>query len=110
MYRVSSSVPSASPQLSLLSTSPTDIRVMWLPLSSQLSRGAITRYRIDYRPLDQGETAPPADPRDVNVYKRCVRARERLGKRVNPPPKHKRCVKRGFAGGISVCLNVCVYR
>nr|XP_002662886.2 immunoglobulin superfamily DCC subclass member 4 [Danio rerio] len=46
-------VPSASPQLSLLSTSPTDIRVMWLPLSSQLSRGAITRYRIDYRALEQ---------------------------------------------------------
>ncbi|KAI7814725.1 putative immunoglobulin superfamily DCC subclass member 4, partial [Triplophysa rosa] len=48
-------VPSASPQLSLLSTSPTDIRVMWLPLSSQLSRGAITHYRIDYRPLDQAD-------------------------------------------------------
>ncbi|XP_077084778.1 immunoglobulin superfamily DCC subclass member 4 [Siphateles boraxobius] len=46
-------VPSASPQLSLLSTSPTDMRVMWLPLSSQLSRGAITRYRIDYRALEQ---------------------------------------------------------
>uniref|UniRef100_A0A8C2KQL8 Immunoglobulin superfamily, DCC subclass, member 4 n=1 Tax=Cyprinus carpio TaxID=7962 RepID=A0A8C2KQL8_CYPCA len=46
-------VPSASPQLSLLSTSPTDIRVMWLPLSLQLSRGAITRYRIDYRALEQ---------------------------------------------------------
>ncbi|XP_052006458.1 immunoglobulin superfamily DCC subclass member 4 isoform X1 [Xyrauchen texanus] len=45
-------VPSASPQLSLLSTSPTDIRVMWLPLSSQLSRGDITRYRIDYRALE----------------------------------------------------------
>ncbi|XP_050970920.1 immunoglobulin superfamily DCC subclass member 4 [Labeo rohita] len=46
-------VPSASPQLSLLSTSPTDIRVMWLPLSSQLSRGAITHYRIEYRALEQ---------------------------------------------------------
>uniref|UniRef100_A0A6Q2XGJ6 Immunoglobulin superfamily, DCC subclass, member 4 n=1 Tax=Esox lucius TaxID=8010 RepID=A0A6Q2XGJ6_ESOLU len=44
-------VPSAPPQLSLLSTSPTDIRVMWLPLSSQHSRGAVTRYRVDY--LDQ---------------------------------------------------------
>ncbi|TRY90795.1 hypothetical protein DNTS_029720 [Danionella cerebrum] len=48
-------VPSASPQLSLLSTSPSDIRVMWLPLSSQLSRGAITRYRIDYRALEQAD-------------------------------------------------------
>ncbi|XP_051756905.1 immunoglobulin superfamily DCC subclass member 4 isoform X2 [Ctenopharyngodon idella] len=51
-------VPSASPQLSLLSTSPTDIRVMWLPLSSQLSRGAIKRYRIDYRALEQVLFAP----------------------------------------------------
>ncbi|XP_071236867.1 immunoglobulin superfamily DCC subclass member 4-like [Salvelinus alpinus] len=46
-------VPSAPPQLSLLSTSPTDIRVMWLPLSSQHSRGAVTRYRIDYSTLEQ---------------------------------------------------------
>ncbi|KAL1007177.1 hypothetical protein UPYG_G00083050 [Umbra pygmaea] len=46
-------VPSAPPQLSLLSTSPTDIRVMWLPLSSQHSRGAVTRYRIDYCTLEQ---------------------------------------------------------
>ncbi|RXN08304.1 immunoglobulin superfamily DCC subclass member 4-like protein [Labeo rohita] len=51
-------VPSASPQLSLLSTSPTDIRVMWLPLSSQLSRGAITHYRIEYRALEQVLFAP----------------------------------------------------
>lgn len=48
-------VPSAPPQLSLLSTSPTDIRVMWLPLSSHHSRGAVTRYRIDYSTLEQGE-------------------------------------------------------
>lgn len=48
-------VPSASPQLSLLSTSSTDIRAMWLPLSSQQSRGAITRYRIDYRALEQAD-------------------------------------------------------
>ncbi|KAJ7986002.1 hypothetical protein DPEC_G00346310 [Dallia pectoralis] len=46
-------IPSAPPQLSLLSTSPTDIRVMWLPLSSQHSRGAVTRYRIDYCTLEQ---------------------------------------------------------
>uniref|UniRef100_A0A9J8ABZ4 Immunoglobulin superfamily DCC subclass member 4 n=1 Tax=Cyprinus carpio carpio TaxID=630221 RepID=A0A9J8ABZ4_CYPCA len=51
-------VPSASPQLSLLSTSPTDIRAMWLPMSPQLSRGAITRYRIDYRALEQVLFAP----------------------------------------------------
>ncbi|KAI1889536.1 hypothetical protein AGOR_G00163880 [Albula goreensis] len=46
-------VPSASPQLSVFSTSPTDIRVMWPPLSSQYSRGAITCYRIDYCALEQ---------------------------------------------------------
>uniref|UniRef100_A0A3B4Z706 Immunoglobulin superfamily DCC subclass member 4-like n=1 Tax=Stegastes partitus TaxID=144197 RepID=A0A3B4Z706_9TELE len=34
--------------LSLTSTSPTDIRLMWHPLSSQHSRGAVTRYRIEY--------------------------------------------------------------
>ncbi|XP_066510450.1 immunoglobulin superfamily DCC subclass member 4-like [Hoplias malabaricus] len=48
-------VPSAPPQLSLLSTSPTEIRVMWLPLSSQLSRGDITRYRIDYCTLENAD-------------------------------------------------------
>ncbi|XP_036440015.1 immunoglobulin superfamily DCC subclass member 4 isoform X2 [Colossoma macropomum] len=48
-------VPSAPPQLSLLSTSPTETRVMWLPLSSQLSRGAITHYRIDYRTLEHAD-------------------------------------------------------
>ncbi|XP_041650583.1 immunoglobulin superfamily DCC subclass member 4 isoform X1 [Cheilinus undulatus] len=46
-------VPSAPPQLSIASTSPTDIRLMWHPLSSQHSRGAVTRYRIDYSTLDQ---------------------------------------------------------
>ncbi|MBN3311631.1 IGDC4 protein, partial [Atractosteus spatula] len=48
-------VPSASPQLSLLSTSPTDIRVMWQPLSVELSRGSVTQYRIDYCALEEGE-------------------------------------------------------
>ncbi|KAJ8272261.1 hypothetical protein COCON_G00111200 [Conger conger] len=46
-------VPSASPQLSVFSTSSTDVRLMWPPLSSQLSRGDITRYRIDYCALEQ---------------------------------------------------------
>uniref|UniRef100_A0A3B4ZKX6 Immunoglobulin superfamily DCC subclass member 4-like n=1 Tax=Stegastes partitus TaxID=144197 RepID=A0A3B4ZKX6_9TELE len=46
--------PSAPPQLSIASTSPTDIRLMWHPLSSQHSRGAVTRYRIEYSTLDQG--------------------------------------------------------
>ncbi|XP_059205752.1 immunoglobulin superfamily DCC subclass member 4 isoform X2 [Centropristis striata] len=46
-------VPSAPPQLSIASTSPTDIRLMWHPLSSQHSRGAVTHYRIEYSTLDQ---------------------------------------------------------
>ncbi|XP_034042642.1 immunoglobulin superfamily DCC subclass member 4 [Thalassophryne amazonica] len=45
-------VPSAPPQLSVASISPTDIRLMWHPLSSQHSRGAVTRYRIEYSSLD----------------------------------------------------------
>ncbi|XP_048828340.1 immunoglobulin superfamily DCC subclass member 4-like isoform X2 [Brienomyrus brachyistius] len=48
-------VPVAPPPLSLLSTSPTDIHVMWLPLSPELSRGTITRYRVDYCALDKAD-------------------------------------------------------
>ncbi|XP_056135262.1 immunoglobulin superfamily DCC subclass member 4 [Lampris incognitus] len=48
-------VPSTPPQLSIASTSPTDIRLMWHPLSSQHSRGAVTRYRIEYSTLDQAD-------------------------------------------------------
>ncbi|XP_041836222.1 immunoglobulin superfamily DCC subclass member 4 isoform X2 [Melanotaenia boesemani] len=46
-------VPSAPPQLSIASPSPTEIRLMWHPLSSQHSRGAITRYCIEYSTLDR---------------------------------------------------------
>lgn len=46
-------VPSAPPQLSIASTSPTDIRLMWHPLSPQYSRGAVTRYLIEYSTLDK---------------------------------------------------------
>ncbi|XP_068456990.1 immunoglobulin superfamily DCC subclass member 4 isoform X1 [Clinocottus analis] len=49
-------VPSAPPQLSIVSTSSTDIRLMWHPLSSQHSRGAVTCYRIEYSTLDQVDT------------------------------------------------------
>ncbi|XP_017159621.1 immunoglobulin superfamily DCC subclass member 4 isoform X3 [Poecilia reticulata] len=49
-------VPSAPPQLSVASTSPTDIRLVWQPLTSQHSRGAVTRYRVDYSALDQKNT------------------------------------------------------
>ncbi|KAM9817379.1 immunoglobulin superfamily DCC subclass member 4 [Neosynchiropus ocellatus] len=46
-------VPSAPPQLTIASTSPTDIRLMWNPLSSKISRGAVTRYRIEYSTLEK---------------------------------------------------------
>ncbi|KAM9860850.1 immunoglobulin superfamily DCC subclass member 4 [Aulostomus maculatus] len=49
-------VPSAPPQLSIASTSPTDIRLMWHPLSSQHSRGSVTRYRIEYSTLEKADT------------------------------------------------------
>ncbi|XP_061557654.1 immunoglobulin superfamily DCC subclass member 4 [Phycodurus eques] len=49
-------VPSAPPQLSIASTSPTDIRLMWHPLSSQHSRGAVTSYRIEYSSRDDADT------------------------------------------------------
>ncbi|KAJ8247959.1 hypothetical protein GJAV_G00252580 [Gymnothorax javanicus] len=45
-------VPSASPQMSVFSTSHTDLRLMWPPLPSQQSRGDITRYRIEYCALE----------------------------------------------------------
>ncbi|XP_062998506.1 immunoglobulin superfamily DCC subclass member 4 isoform X2 [Elgaria multicarinata webbii] len=46
-------VPSAAPQLSLSSTTPTDIKVTWLPLPPELSNGRITKYKIDYAPLKE---------------------------------------------------------
>uniref|UniRef100_A0A8C5NCD1 Immunoglobulin superfamily DCC subclass member 4-like n=1 Tax=Gouania willdenowi TaxID=441366 RepID=A0A8C5NCD1_GOUWI len=46
-------VPSAPPHLSIASTSPTDIRLMWHPLSTLQSRGAVTRYRIEYSSQEQ---------------------------------------------------------
>ncbi|KAJ3593526.1 hypothetical protein NHX12_005860, partial [Muraenolepis orangiensis] len=48
-------VPSAAPQLSIASISPTDIRLTWHPLSALQSRGVVTRYRIEYGPLDQAD-------------------------------------------------------
>lgn len=46
-------VPSAPPQLYIASTSRTDIKVKWHPLSSEQSRGVVTHYRIEYSILDQ---------------------------------------------------------
>ncbi|XP_043933185.1 immunoglobulin superfamily DCC subclass member 4-like isoform X2 [Protopterus annectens] len=46
-------VPSAAPQLSLSSTTPTDMKITWIPLSSEVSQGKITRYRIDYSTLKE---------------------------------------------------------
>ncbi|XP_054983717.1 immunoglobulin superfamily DCC subclass member 4 isoform X1 [Sorex araneus] len=41
-------VPSAAPQLSLSSPSPSDIRVAWLPLPPDLSHGEVVKYKIEY--------------------------------------------------------------
>ncbi|KAM9183559.1 immunoglobulin superfamily DCC subclass member 4 isoform 2-T2 [Dugong dugon] len=41
-------VPSAAPQLSLSSPSPSDIRVAWLPLPPGLSNGHVVKYKIEY--------------------------------------------------------------
>lgn len=54
-------VPSAPPQLSIASSSPTEIRLMWHPLSPQHSRGAVTRYRVEYSPLDQVDNVSSAE-------------------------------------------------
>lgn len=48
-------VPSAAPQLSLSSMTPGDIRVTWLPPPPELSNGKITKYKIDYCTLKEGE-------------------------------------------------------
>ncbi|XP_056269641.1 immunoglobulin superfamily DCC subclass member 4 isoform X2 [Pseudoliparis swirei] len=56
-------VPSAPPQLSIVSTSSTDIRLVWHPLSSQHSRGSVTRYRIQYSTLDQVDSVFSVDVR-----------------------------------------------
>uniref|UniRef100_A0A3Q4MMN6 Immunoglobulin superfamily, DCC subclass, member 4 n=1 Tax=Neolamprologus brichardi TaxID=32507 RepID=A0A3Q4MMN6_NEOBR len=45
--------PSAPPQLYIASTSRTDVKVKWHPLSSEQSRGVVTHYRIEYSILDQ---------------------------------------------------------
>ncbi|XP_063169911.1 immunoglobulin superfamily DCC subclass member 4 [Candoia aspera] len=46
-------VPGGAPQLSLSSATPTDIKVAWLPLPSELSNGRIVKYKIDYAPLKE---------------------------------------------------------
>ncbi|XP_066491468.1 immunoglobulin superfamily DCC subclass member 4 [Tiliqua scincoides] len=48
-------VPSTAPQLSLSSTTPTDIKVTWLPLPPELSNGRVTIYKIDYAPLKEDQ-------------------------------------------------------
>ncbi|XP_030578221.1 immunoglobulin superfamily DCC subclass member 4 [Archocentrus centrarchus] len=49
-------VPSTPPQLYIASTSRTDIKVKWHPLSSEQSRGVVTQYRIEYSTLDQADS------------------------------------------------------
>ncbi|KAK9394109.1 immunoglobulin superfamily DCC subclass member 4 [Crotalus adamanteus] len=46
-------VPGGAPQLSLSSTTPTDIKVTWLPLPSELTNGKIIKYKIEYAPLKE---------------------------------------------------------
>ncbi|XP_054858850.1 immunoglobulin superfamily DCC subclass member 4 isoform X2 [Eublepharis macularius] len=53
IVRTLEDVPGAAPQLSLSSTTPTDIKVTWLPLPPELSNGRITKYKIDYAPLKE---------------------------------------------------------
>ncbi|XP_071899303.1 immunoglobulin superfamily DCC subclass member 4 isoform X3 [Anas platyrhynchos] len=48
-------VPSAAPQLSLSSMTPSDIRVTWLPPPPELSNGKITKYKIDYCTLKEAD-------------------------------------------------------
>ncbi|NXL89055.1 IGDC4 protein, partial [Alectura lathami] len=48
-------VPSAAPQLSLSSMTPSDIRVTWLPPPPELSNGKITKYKIDYCTLKEDQ-------------------------------------------------------
>uniref|UniRef100_A0A667WVY4 Protogenin homolog b (Gallus gallus) n=1 Tax=Myripristis murdjan TaxID=586833 RepID=A0A667WVY4_9TELE len=42
-------VPLRTPELSLTSSSPTDIQVSWQPLPAKLSRGRVSAYRLSYR-------------------------------------------------------------
>lgn len=44
-----STVPLRAPELSLTSSSPTDIQVSWQPLPDKLSRGRVSGYRLSYR-------------------------------------------------------------
>ncbi|XP_015282622.1 PREDICTED: immunoglobulin superfamily DCC subclass member 4 [Gekko japonicus] len=53
VVRTLEDVPGAAPQVSLSSTTPTDIKVTWPPLPPELSNGKITKYKIDYAPLKE---------------------------------------------------------
>uniref|UniRef100_A0A670ZIE0 Immunoglobulin superfamily DCC subclass member 4 n=1 Tax=Pseudonaja textilis TaxID=8673 RepID=A0A670ZIE0_PSETE len=46
-------VPGGAPEISLSSTTPTDIKVTWLPLPSELSNGKIIKYKIEYASLKE---------------------------------------------------------
>uniref|UniRef100_A0A8C1XFA4 Protogenin n=1 Tax=Cyprinus carpio TaxID=7962 RepID=A0A8C1XFA4_CYPCA len=47
-------VPLRAPELSLTSRSPSDIQVLWQPLSHKLSRGRVSGYRLSYRTSTDG--------------------------------------------------------
>ncbi|XP_077174421.1 immunoglobulin superfamily DCC subclass member 4 isoform X2 [Paroedura picta] len=53
IVRTLEDVPGAAPQVSLSSTTPTDIKVTWLQVPPELSSGKITKYKIDYAPLSE---------------------------------------------------------
>ncbi|XP_076011524.1 protogenin A [Genypterus blacodes] len=48
-------VPLRAPELSLTSSSPSDIQVSWQPLPDKLSRGQVEAYRLSYRTSSEVE-------------------------------------------------------
>ncbi|KAM3869677.1 protogenin B-like [Diretmus argenteus] len=51
-------VPLRTPELSLISNSPTDIQVSWQPLPAKLSRGQVSAYRLSYRTAADNTVTP----------------------------------------------------
>lgn len=49
-------VPQAAPQLSLKATSPTSLRVTWMPLSKDKAQGVVTEYKVQWRKEGQASS------------------------------------------------------
>jgi hypothetical protein len=49
-------VPQAAPLLSLKATSPTSLRVTWIPLSKDKAQGVVTEYKIQWRRKGQASS------------------------------------------------------